>query len=184
MPDPRQTEHILNVIQNEKISLYPGVPAMYIGIINNPKVHEYDLHSIKACLSGGSALPVDVAQKFEEITGGKLAEGYGLTETSPVAHANPIWGEVRVGSIGVPIPSTEASSFSLEPDEDGQLHGAWRLVKRVKFCIRGPQVMKGYWGRRDETALGHRSRTAGSTPATSPRWTRMATSTSSIARRI
>ena len=75
VPDPRQTEHILDVIQNEKITLYPGVPAMYIGIINNPKVHEYDLHSIKACLSGGSALPVEVAQKFEEITGGILVEG-------------------------------------------------------------------------------------------------------------
>jgi len=152
VPDPRQTEHILDVIQNEGITLYPGVPAMYIGIINNANVHKYDLHSIKACLSGGSALPVDVAQKFEEITGGKLVEGYGLTETSPVASANPIWGEVRVGSIGLPLSNTEAQIVSLEPNEDGN-YTALGVGEEGEICIRGPQVMKGYWGRPDETDL-------------------------------
>ncbi len=151
VPDPRQTEHILNVVQNEGITLYPGVPAMYIGIINNAKVHDYDLHSIKACLSGGSALPVDVAQKFEEITGGKLVEGYGLTETSPVANANPIWGEVRVGSIGLPVSSTEAQVMSLDADEDGR-YTPLDVGEEGEICIRGPQVMKGYWGRPEETA--------------------------------
>ena len=133
------------------ITLYPGVPAMYIGIINNANVHKYDLHSIKACLSGGSALPVDVAQKFEEITGGKLVEGYGLTETSPVASANPIWGEVRVGSIGLPLSNTEAQIISLELDEDGR-YRSLGVGEEGEICIRGPQVMKGYWGRPDETA--------------------------------
>ena len=80
VPDPRNTAHIIEVISKEKCSLYPGVPAMYIGLINHPKAKEFDMHSIKACLSGGSALPVEVAQKFEEITGGKLVEGFGMRQ--------------------------------------------------------------------------------------------------------
>ncbi|MCB0064251.1 MAG: AMP-binding protein, partial [Caldilineaceae bacterium] len=97
VPDPRNTNHILEVIQRQKISLYPGVPGMYIGVINHPKVKEYNLHSIKACLSGGAALPVGVADQFKAITGGNLVEGYGMTELSPVATANPINGESRAG---------------------------------------------------------------------------------------
>ncbi|MCB0112722.1 MAG: AMP-binding protein, partial [Caldilineaceae bacterium] len=104
IPDPRQTEHILEIIHREKVSLYPGIPTMYTAIINHPKVQEYNLRSVKACLSGGMALPVQVQQKFEEITGGRLVEGFGMTETSPVVHANPIYGERRIGSIGLPIP--------------------------------------------------------------------------------
>ena len=151
VPDPRQTEHVLDVIQHEKVTLYPGVPAMYIGIINHPKVHEYELHSIKACLSGGSALPVDVAQKFEEITGGRLVEGFGMTETSPVTHANPIDGERRIGSIGLPIPETGAQIVSLEPNEEG-IYTPLSLGEEGELRVSGPQIMKGYWERPDETA--------------------------------
>ena len=85
VPDPRNTPHILDVIAKEKISVYPGVPAMYIAIINNAKAADYNLRSIKVCLSGGSALPVEVSQKFEEITGGKLVEAFGMSECSPAA---------------------------------------------------------------------------------------------------
>jgi long-chain acyl-CoA synthetase len=119
-PDPRNTAHIIEVINKEKVSLYPGVPAMYIGIINHPKAKEFDLRSIKACLSGGSALPVEVAQQFETITGGRLVEGFGMTECSPVATANPIYGEARAGSIGLPLPNTVCAICSLEPDENGK----------------------------------------------------------------
>ena len=151
VPDPRDTSHILDVVQNEKISLYPAVPAMYIGIINHPKVQEYNLRSVKACLSGGAALPVEVAQKFEEITGGLLVEAFGMTESSPVTHANPLFGKRKSGSIGVPIPSTDAQIVSLEPNDEGE-YQPLAVGEEGELRVKGPQVMKGYWGRDDETA--------------------------------
>lgn len=151
VPDPRNTDHVLEIIHREKPSQYPGVPAMYIGIINHPKVQEYDLRSVKVCLSGGAALPVEVAEKFGEITGGRLVEGYGLTETSPLACANPIYGRRKNGSIGLPVSSTDVEIVALEPAADG----SWPRVKpgeEGELCIYGPQVMKGYWNKPDETA--------------------------------
>lgn len=152
IPDPRNTTHVLDVIEHEKITLYPGVPAMYIGIINHPKVQDYNLRSIKACLSGGAALPVEVAMKFEELTGGKLVEGFGMTESSPVTHANPLIGEVRIGSIGLPIPNTDAHIVTLEPDDEGKYQILEEIGAEGELRVKGPQVMKGYWGRDDETA--------------------------------
>lgn len=151
VPDPRNTAHIIEVVSKERITLYPGVPAMYIGFINHPRVKELDVRSIKACLSGGSALPMEVAQKFEALTGGKLVEGFGMTESSPVAMANPIFGEVRSGSIGLPISSTLGAICALEPETDG----TYRLLpqgEEGEVLIKGPQVMKGYWQMPDETA--------------------------------
>ena len=101
-------EQLLKTIEQQKPTLFPGAPTMYIGILNHPKLNKYDLSSINACISGSSPLPVEVQERFEEITGGKLVEGYGLTETSPVTHANFIWGKRVKGSIGVPWPDTEA----------------------------------------------------------------------------
>ncbi|MFN8495189.1 MAG: long-chain fatty acid--CoA ligase [Caldilineaceae bacterium] len=150
VPDPRNTSHILEVIHHEHISLYPGVPGMYVGIINHPKVKEYNLHSIKACLSGGAALPMEVAQKFEAITGGRLVEGFGMTESSPVAMANPIIGESRAGSIGLPISNTEVKLVELEPDAQGN-YAEVAEGKEGELLLRGPQVMKGYWNMPDET---------------------------------
>src|SRR5690606_937653 len=113
---------------------FPGAPTMYIALINHPDIRKHDLSSIKACISGSASLPIDVQTKFEEITGGKLVEGYGLTEASPVTHCNPIWGERREGSIGLPWPDTDATIFCeggtkiAEVDEIGEL------------AVRGPQV--------------------------------------------
>ncbi|MCB0080821.1 MAG: AMP-binding protein, partial [Caldilineaceae bacterium] len=87
MPDPRNIGMVLEIIQNEQITIYPGVPAMYVAINNHPKAKEYNLRSIRACLSGAAALPVEVATQFEELTGGKLVEGFGMTECSPVVCA-------------------------------------------------------------------------------------------------
>ncbi len=151
VPDPRNTDHVLEIIHREKPTQYPGVPAMYIGIINHPRVQEFDLRSVKVCLSGGAALPVEVAEKFGEITGGRLIEGYGLTETSPVACANPVYGKRKNGSIGLPISSTDVEIVTLEPAADG----SWPRVKpgeEGELVIYGPQVMKGYWEKPDETA--------------------------------
>jgi len=151
VPDPRNTNHVLDVIQNQKISLYPGVPGMYIGLINHPKVKEYDLRSIKACLSGGAALPVEVAEQFKAITGGNLVEGFGMTELSPVATANPINGESRAGSIGLPLPNTDVRIVSLVPDENNT-YELLAVGEEGEIVVKGPQVMKGYWNREEETA--------------------------------
>src|SRR5699024_1918749 len=98
----------LKTIQKEKPTLFPGAPTIYIGLLNHPDISKYDLSSIKACISGSAALPVEVQEQFEKITKGKLVEGYGLTESSPVTHANLIWGKRINGSIGIPWPDTEA----------------------------------------------------------------------------
>jgi long-chain acyl-CoA synthetase len=148
VPNPRPIDNVMTVIQKERCTLYPGVPAMYIGIINHPKVNEYDLKSVKACISGSAPLPMDVQEKFGQITGGRLVEGFGMTEASPVTHCNPVYGTRKGGSIGVPLPDTEAKIIDLETGEelpfDGEAQG--------ELCVRGPQVMKGYWNRPEETA--------------------------------
>lgn len=152
VPDPRDLNLILQIIHNEKISVYPGVPAMYNALVNHPKVGEYDLRSVKACLSGGAPLPVEVANKFERITGGRLVEGYGLSESSPVACANPIFGYRKIGSIGIPISGTRMGIVSLEPDDEGN-YQELDAGEEGEIVIYGPQVMPGYWNREDETAL-------------------------------
>ena len=140
-------EQALKTIDKQKPTLFPGAPTMYIGLLNHPDLAKYDLSSIKACLSGSSPLPVEVQERFEEITGGKLVEGYGLTETSPVTHANFIWGNRIAGSIGVPWPDTDSvilrsgETEVLPPGEIGEI------------AIKGPQVMKGYWNRPEDTAM-------------------------------
>lgn len=148
--DPRNTQHILELIAHERVSVYPGVPAMYIGILNHPKVRDYDLGSVRVCLSGGSSLPVEVAQRFHEITGGRLVEGYGMSESSPLVAGNPVFGETRPGTVGLPFPSTELAVVSLEPDDNGafQFLGVGEAGELV---VRGPQVMKGYYNNPAET---------------------------------
>ncbi|MGH2658101.1 MAG: long-chain-fatty-acid--CoA ligase [Actinomycetota bacterium] len=151
---PRFDLHlVLKALAKEKPSLFPGAPRLYQRLNEAPETRKYDLRSVKACVSGAAPLPQAVAEKFHEITGGaQLVEGYGLTEASPVTHANPIGGRVRTGTIGLPIPDTdckivrlEAPDREVEPGQPGEL------------CIRGPQVMLGYWNRPDETALMIRS---------------------------
>jgi long-chain acyl-CoA synthetase len=142
-----ELEPTLKVIQKEKPTLFPGVPRLYIAINEAQQTPKYDLRSIRACLSGAAPLPLAVAEKFEAITGAKVCEGYGLTETSPITHANPIYGKRKEGSIGLPIPDTDCRIVDLddwtqevEPGEQGEL------------AIAGPQVMKGYFNRPEETA--------------------------------
>lgn len=151
VPDPRNTEHIMEVIAHEKATLYPGVPTMYNAINNHPRQAEFNLRSVKACLSGGTALPVEVSTRFEQITGGRLVEGYGLSESSPVATANPLYGERRTGSIGLPIPNTRVEIVALEPDAEGNF-ATLGAGEEGELVIFGPQVMKGYWNNPEETA--------------------------------
>jgi long-chain acyl-CoA synthetase len=147
IPDPRDVDDILKNIDRHRPTLYPGVPAMYVAINNHPEVSKYDLSSIKACNSGAAPLPVEVQQRFQELTGARLVEGYGLSEASPVTHANPIFGENRIGTIGVPWPDTEARIVDAETGE--KVLGVGEVGE---LCIRGPQVMKGYWNMPTETA--------------------------------
>ncbi len=145
---PRFVLHdVLHAIPRYKPTTFGGVPTMYIAINNAPDVQKYNLSSIRACISGADALPVEVAQQFEQLTGGRLREGYGLTEASPVTHCNPIFGRPKPGSIGLPFPSVEAKIVDLE---DGH-----ELPRGAigEIAVRGPQVMAGYWHRPDETAL-------------------------------
>lgn len=140
-------ETTLKTIQKQKPTLFPGAPTIYIGLLNHPDLKKYDLSSIDSCISGSAPLPVEVQQKFEEVTGGKLVEGYGLTESSPVTHSNFLWDRPRVkGSIGVPWPNTDAAVFSMETGE--------RLPAGEigEIAVKGPQVMKGYWNRPEDTA--------------------------------
>jgi len=139
-------KQILDAIDKWKPTLFPGAPTMYIALINHPDLKKYDLSSIEACVSGSAPLPVEVQHRFEELTGGKLVEGYGLTEASPVTHSNPIWGHRVSGSIGLPWPDTDcrivdpSTGEELPQGEIGEL------------AVKGPQVMQGYWNRPEETA--------------------------------
>ncbi|UXH46859.1 AMP-binding protein [Rossellomorea vietnamensis] len=139
-------ETTLKTIQKLKPTLFPGAPTIYIGLLNHPDLKKYDLSSIDSCLSGSAPLPVEVQQQFEEVTGGKLVEGYGLTESSPVTHSNFLWDKARIkGSIGVPWPGTDSAVFSMETGEPLPPNEMGEIV------VKGPQVMKGYWNRPEET---------------------------------
>ncbi|MGC8810224.1 MAG: long-chain-fatty-acid--CoA ligase [bacterium] len=142
-----QVDDTLEAINRYRPTRFPGVPTMYIALINHPRLKEYDISSIKVCSCGSAPMPVEALKRFEELTGGKISEGYGLTEASPVTHGNPFFGKRKIGSIGLPRPDTDAKIVDLEsgecelpPGEEGEL------------CISGPQVMKGYWNRPEETA--------------------------------
>ncbi|NUQ38250.1 MAG: long-chain fatty acid--CoA ligase [Caldilineales bacterium] len=151
LPNPRDIGFVMEQIQREGCTVYPGVPAMYIGIINHPQVAKYNLRSIKVCISGAAPLPVEVQKRFEELTGGRLREGYGLTEAAPVTHANPIYGHSKAGAIGLPFPDVEARIVSLDPGPDGK-PAPLGVGEEGELALRGPQVMVGYWNKPEETA--------------------------------
>jgi long-chain acyl-CoA synthetase len=141
-----RTRQVVEAIKQHRPSLFPAVPALYLAIANYPKTRSYGISSVKYCISGSAPLPVEVQEAFEKLTRGRLVEGYGLTEASPVTHCNPLNGERRVGSIGVPLPGTFArivdwhNGAPLPAGEVGEL------------LVAGPQVMRGYWNLPDDTA--------------------------------
>ncbi|WP_395459083.1 long-chain fatty acid--CoA ligase [Azospirillum melinis] len=143
-----ELEQVMRTLQKERITLFPAVPTIYTAINHHKHLKDYDLSSIRFCMSGGAPLPLEVKEAFERTTGCTLVEGYGLSECSPVATVNPaVLHATKKGSIGLPLPGTIIEIVSLEeprrvlpPGEKGEV------------CIRGPQVMKGYWRRPAETA--------------------------------
>lgn len=134
---------VIKTIVKEKPTIVPGVPRLFNAILG--KYKGQDFSSIKYSISGGASLPRAVVEKFERVTGGKLVEGYGLTEASPVTHANPLGGLCKIGSIGIPLPETDAKII----DEIGKKVPAGEIGELLVF---GPQVMKGYWNKPSETA--------------------------------
>lgn len=153
VPNPRPIENVMRIIQREQCTIFPGVPAMYIGIINHPNVRDYNLRSVQACISGSAPLPLEIQERFEAITHGRVVEGYGLSEAAPVTHCNPIGGTRRGGSIGIPLPDVEARLVDLESGEDVPFDNE----QRGELLVRGPQIMQGYWQRPDETAIARTS---------------------------
>jgi long-chain acyl-CoA synthetase len=146
-PNPRDIDDLVASIRRYRVSMFPAVPALYIAINNYPNIEKLDITSIKGCFSGSAPLPVEVLNRFESLTGGRITEGFGMTETSPVTHGNPLNGVRKPGTVGVPMPGTdhkvvdiETGTRELGPGEEGEL------------CLRGPQVMLGYWNRPEDTA--------------------------------
>ena len=145
------TAEVLDAIAKYRPTFFPGIQAMYLAISNHPKIRRYDLTSIKAAISGAGPLMQEVQDKFEQVTRARIVEGFGLSEASPVTHANPVFGRRKIGSIGLPWPDTEARIVDIETGE--------RLLsvgEAGELVVRGPQVMKGYWNKPEETALALR----------------------------
>ncbi len=146
IPNPRDVGAMIKNILKHRVTLMPAVPAMYNAINQYPGVDKLDLSSIKVCNSGSAPLPVEVLQRFEDLTGAKISEGFGLTETSPLTHCNPVYGMRKTGSVGVPVSDTDAKLVDIED-------GVTEIPIGVEgeLLIRGPQVMKGYWNRPEAT---------------------------------
>ncbi len=149
-------EAVLTAIRDYRPTYFPAVPTIYISLLNHPKAREYGLDKVRAFNSGSAPLPVEVIDQFERMTGGTLNEGYGLSEASPVTHSTPSLGRRKPGSIGLPLSDTDIKIVDIATGvtevpigEEGEL------------CIAGPQVMKGYWNRPDETAIALRTDAAG-----------------------
>jgi long-chain acyl-CoA synthetase len=139
---------VLKAIDKYHVSIFPGVQAIYVAINNYPNVGKYNIHTIKACISGAGPLHQEVQKKFEELTGGKLVEGYGLTEASPVTHCNPVFGKRKIGMIGLPFVGTDSKIMDVDT-------GTKEMGVREtgELVIKGPQVMQGYWNHPEETKM-------------------------------
>jgi len=149
VPNPRDLKKVIDNISKYKVTLFPAVPTLFTAINQYPGIENIDISSIKGCLSGSAPLPMEVMEKFEGLTGGNITEGYGLTETSPVITANPLIDKEnrKAGSIGIPLSDSDARIVDLETGtRDMPIGEAGEVI------LAGPQVMKGYWNRDDETA--------------------------------
>lgn len=139
---------VLKIIDKTRPTFFPGVPTMYVAINNHPHVKKHHVSSIDYCLCGAAPLPLEVQEKFENLTGARLVEGYGLTEASPVTHCNPVRARRKVGSIGLPLPNTLAKIVDLEEGKE-----ELEVGEVGELVIKGPQVMKEYWNKPEETEL-------------------------------
>ena len=137
----------LKILKKTRPTLFPGVPSIFVAIVGDPKARSYDLSSIRLCITGSAPMPVEVLRRFEELTGCIIIEGYGLSEASPVTHANPLGGARKVGSIGIALPNTDCKIVDLDLGV-----GEKPLGEIGELIVQGPQVMQGYWKLPQETA--------------------------------
>jgi long-chain acyl-CoA synthetase len=142
---------MLAAIKDHKPNLFPGVPTIYTAILNHPEAPKYDFKSIDIMNSGSAPLPVEIMDRFEKMSGGRIMEGYGLSESSPVTHTNPIYGLRKTGSIGVPVSDTESKIVDVD---DGTTE--MPVGESGELILKGPQVMKGYWNKPEETKIALR----------------------------
>jgi long-chain acyl-CoA synthetase len=138
------TSDIFDAIDRYRPSIFPGVPTLHVAVVNDERAKRYDLSSINICVSGGAPLPIELKRQFEALTGGHLYEGYGLSEASPLTHAEPCDGRSKLGSMGLPMPDTDVRIL----DDGGH---CVPVGEEGELAVRGPQVMKGYWRRPEET---------------------------------
>lgn len=143
--NPRDMKAFLKDLKKQPFTLITGVNTLYNGLLNQPDFANVDFSHLKTAIGGGMAVQKAVAERWKQVTGVSLVEGYGLSETSPVLSVNPLDGRERLGTIGLPMPNTEMAIF----DEEGN---KVPVGERGEICARGPQVMKGYWNRPEETA--------------------------------
>lgn len=144
IPNPRDQKALLKDLKKHKLFIFPGLNTLFNALLNNPEFKEVDFSNLKVTVSGGMALQVSIAEKWAQVTGCNISEGYGLSETSPVLSVNPVVGNQQLGTIGLPFPSTIMRI--LKDDE------TWGAVGEVgEICAYGPQVMQGYYKRPDET---------------------------------
>jgi long-chain acyl-CoA synthetase len=146
VPNPRDVAGIIGLVERHKISVLPAVPAMLDSISNRPGIERHDLSSVAGVFSGSAPLTEDSKRRFEALTGASIFEGYGLTETSPVTHVNPVKGENRIGTVGLPVSDTDARI--VDPEDASKVMGPGETGE---LLLSGPQVMAGYWNRPDET---------------------------------
>jgi len=147
MPNPRDIPKMIKLIGKFRVSVYPALPALFTAVLNHPDSKKTDLTSVKGCFSGSAPLPVAILEDFEAMTGGTIVEGFGMTETSPVTHCNPVKGTRKVGSIGIPLPDTDARIVDIETGTTDVPAG-----HEGELLLKGPQVMPGYLNRPEETA--------------------------------
>ncbi len=152
IPIPKFDPNLLiEAIKQHQPTFFPSVPTLYISLLNHPEIKTCGLESVRRFNSGSAPLPVEVIEQFEKMSGAMLYEGYGLTEASPTTHSTATLAKRKVGSIGLPFPSTECKIVDLETGTTEVPVG-----QEGELCVRGPQVMKGYWNRPDETAIALR----------------------------
>jgi long-chain acyl-CoA synthetase len=152
IPIPKFDPNLLiEAIKQYKPTFFPSAPTLYISMLNHPEIKTCGLENVRRFNSGSAPLPIEVIERFEKLSGAMLYEGYGLTEASPTTHSTPTLAKRKIGSVGLPFPSTECKIVDLETGE--------RVVpvgEAGELCVRGPQVMKGYWNRPEETAIALR----------------------------
>jgi len=147
IPNPRDIAMLVKSTAKHKVTIFPAVPALFNAMNNYPGIDQIDISSVRSCFSGSAPIPIDVLERFEKLTGARILEGFGMSETSPVASCNPLASERKLGSVGIPISDTDMRIVDVDdPDKD------MPVGEEGELLIRGPQVTQGYWNKPEETA--------------------------------